>query len=326
MLIAHIYLAISEIMARYISFARGAYMTNNNTAKLSAYVARQKSEIEGWFGRIDAEIFRVLLTYQRQCGLGGGVAEIGVHHGKSFIALCLGLAEQERAYCVDLFGDQQHNQDNSGKGDRDIFISNLDKFGIERHRVTIRQSSSFDISGIEITDDIGEVRFFSVDGGHWLDVVENDLAVAESCLANHGIIALDDFHRAEWPDVSAGYFSWYGKQKNALVPFAIGFNKLYLCSEQWQGRYQRAITDDAFLKHFFVKTATFQGHNVPVFGEYILPENTFFARWVGYVKIFHPDFYPPAKRVHIFLSQFKFLRKIRYHLARILNLDFSKAR
>ena len=53
------------------------------------------------------------------------------------------------------------------------------------------------------------VQFFSVDGGHWRDIVVNDLGIAGDAVGERGVIALDDFLHKEWPDVSRGFFDWH---------------------------------------------------------------------------------------------------------------------
>jgi hypothetical protein len=70
----------------------------------------------------------------------------------------------------------------------------------------------------DILTTVGEARLFSIDGGHWAEVVRNDLSIAENSLAEHGVIALDDFHRPEWPEVSAGYFAWHANRGKSIVP------------------------------------------------------------------------------------------------------------
>ena len=84
--------------------------------------------------------------------------------------------------------------------------------------------------------------------GTYPGAVKGDLALAEDCLAPHGVITLDDFHRPECADVSTGYFEWYSARQRAIVPFAIGFNKLYLCEANWVERYGCVIANDTFLK------------------------------------------------------------------------------
>ena len=123
---------------------------------------------------------------------------------------------------MDIFQNQRLNKDLSGKGDRTVFESNLAKFGIGRERVFIDTRSSQQVQPTDILNAVGPVRFFSVDGGHWLEIVQTDLRLAESSLSDHGVIALDDFHRPEWPDVSAGYFAWYASRSRLIVPFPSG--------------------------------------------------------------------------------------------------------
>ena len=66
------------------------------------------------------------------------------------------------------------------------------------------------------------------------------------------IIALDDIYRSQWPDVSAGLFAYLFSSKPDLVPFAIGFNKLYLCKSGKKDFYQSALLDNEFLRIFFI--------------------------------------------------------------------------
>lgn len=255
------------------------------------YVSTGSKQVEGWFARTDAEIFRALLVGQSGKKLSGSVVEIGVHHGKSFIAMCLGLQDEEKAYCVDIFQYQRLNKDLSGKGDRTVFESNLAKFGVSREKVFIDTRSSQQVQPTDIVNAVGPVRLFSVDGGHWLDIVKTDLRLAESSLSDHGVIALDDFHRPEWPDVSAGYFAWYASRSRPIVPFAIGFNKLYLCHEHWVDFYIRLLAEDPFIGRFLMKYHEFQGVWVAVYQQYIRPELSPWHRLFAYLRVFAPDLY-----------------------------------
>jgi hypothetical protein len=235
---------------------------------IERYIAHGHTSVQGWLFRIDAEIFRAVLAAQYEHTPGGAVAEIGVHHGKSFLPLCLSLRDQERAFCLDVFEDQHLNLDRSGLGDRRRLEQNLGAFDVPLDRVVIRKASSFDIDGADVLAAVGPVRFFSVDGGHWQEIARNDMLIAEQCLAPHGVIALDDFHRPDWPGVSAGYFAWWHDGRTRpLVPFAIGRNKLFICHELWVSTYQRAVSDDPFLRRFIRKKAEFQGQEVLVLAD-----------------------------------------------------------
>jgi Methyltransferase domain len=271
--------------------------------KLNDYLKPGGNRVDGWFGVIDAELFRtLLLTQANEYGVHGSVAEIGVHRGKSFIALCLATRSGERAFCVDIFSDQTLNEDHSGSGDRQILEENLRRYGVETARVVIKQASSFDVKGRDVLDAVGPVRFFSIDGGHWLEIVCNDFVIAEECLAEGGIIALDDFHRAEWPDVSAGYFSWYASRRRPIVPFAIGFNKLYLCEETWRLRYQAAIAGNRLLRQFHAKTTKLQGVELPVFSEFIFSEMPFVEKQLSLLRLSSPNLYAFVRKARHRLS------------------------
>ena len=139
--------------------------TRRKLSAVDQYSRVGRKTVGGWFQRIDAEIFSTILAYQTSRGILGCCCEIGVHHGKSFIPLCLSLRNEELAVCIDLFEDQSKNLDQSGRGDRSTLFSNLKKFGVHASRVRVVQDSSENVSADRILTEAGPVRFFSVDGG-----------------------------------------------------------------------------------------------------------------------------------------------------------------
>jgi SAM-dependent methyltransferase len=264
---------------------------------VAAYARRGREQVDGWLARVDAEIFRSVLEAQASRGLSGGMAEIGVHHGKSFLLMALGLSEREKALAVDLFSLQEQNLDGSGKGDLEQFQRNMQRIGVDRDRVRILEQSSLDLTPQQVLDAVGPVRFFSVDGGHWLEAARNDLSIAEQTLAPYGVIALDDFHRPEWPEVSAGFFAWFAQKKRPIVPFLIGYNKLYLCDEQWAGYYREKALANDFLHPFVVKTSHFMGQDVPVLSAFALPEFGWVKRIMFVLRSFSPDLFRSVRRL-----------------------------
>jgi hypothetical protein len=266
------------------------------TSALDKYAAGKSKTIKGWLSRIDAEILRTILTAQNVGGLSGSVAEIGVHHGRGFVLLCLGLLEGDKAYCIDIFDDQHLNKDRSGRGDRAILESNLQRFGIAPEQVRVDPRSSALVQPSDVMSQVGPIRLFSIDGGHWLDIVASDLTLAEQVLAEYGVIALDDFHRAEWPEVSAGYFKWFGSRRRPIVPFAIGFKQLYLCQSDRVDFYQAALAENDFLTKLKAKTCDFQGITLPVYHRLVRPgESSLTDLLRTYLRVFHPDTFVAAK-------------------------------
>lgn len=264
-------------------------MTLSNA--LVAYNRKYKRHVRGWFTRIDAEVFSTLLTFQDEHNINGGCCEIGVHHGKSFIPLCLSLKDQERALCIDIFDNQEENLDISGRGDRARLFANLDRFHIDRSRIHVIAESSENISAERIRGEIGSVRFFSIDGGHWRSIVQNDLRLAEGSLASGGVIALDDIFRAAWPDVTLGFALWFDQTKTDIVPFACGTNKLYLCQRDFAPTYRESLRTE-FLKTFYEKTYRSQNFELDSYRTEILnwDEAHFIEVSRSALKAFFPDF------------------------------------
>jgi hypothetical protein len=126
----------------------------------------------------------------------------------------------------------------------------------------------------------------------WTGIVRNDLRLAEATLGECGVIALDDFLRAEWPDVSTGYFEWLRERSRPIVPFAIGFNKLYLCEERYRALYRKVLDDSSFLKVFLSRHYDFGGTDIYVYQKFALPEEwNLRTRIEEYIKLYHPDLY-----------------------------------
>ena len=264
---------------------------------LLAYATTGKDDVQGWFYRVDSQIFYELISYQNQNGINGGAAEIGLHHGKSFIALCLGLVKGQRAYGIDLFDNQSLNLDGSGHGVRTILEQHLETFGIKPSSVVIDSRSSEDVRPTDLLNAVGAIRFFSIDGGHWRNVVHNDLELAENVLAAGGVIALDDFLRAEWPDVSMGYFDWYENSSKNIVPFAIGYNKLYLSGKEYAPDYKKVLEGSEFLRYFLSKNYDFCGSKIPIFHSFHSPGWGIRGRVYEYLKLYHPDLFVKLQKL-----------------------------
>jgi Methyltransferase domain len=272
---------------------------NSTNHELWQYLRHGKKEIEGWLQRIDAEIYGSILDFQKAHHICGGCCEIGVHHGKSFLPLCVSLKEGERVICIDLFDDQDRNLDMSGHGDYDRFIANLSKYSIDLDRVCILKASSEDISPGRIKSEVGNVRFFSIDGGHRKEIVTNDLVLAEKSLAEWGVIALDDYCRTDWPDVTAGLVSWLDTTTSGIVPFAIGSNKIYLCHKGHHGAYRAALKTD-FLSNFYRKSYFCYGVDLDTYRIELIEqdEDSFKGLSKNVIRIFFPDLFVSTKKTY----------------------------
>ena len=268
--------------------------------KLWKYLRFRKKEVTGWLQRVDAEIIGSILQFQCEQNIVGSLLEIGVHHGKSFIPLCMALRDDELALCIDIFDDQSRNLDSSGEGNFDSFQKNLSKFDISPLNVRIFKGSSEDVNCEYILGQVGPVRFFSVDGGHWKSIVQNDLLLAEQSLSAGGVIALDDYCRAEWPDVTVGYALWQDKTKSDIIPFAIGSNKLFLCRRDYANAYRKAL-NNSILHNFLGKTYRAESFEIDSYRvELVEQDETRMVKVVSLMlKIFRPNLFLALKdRLH----------------------------
>lgn len=192
--------------------------------------------IGGWLEIDTAFAMMELAWEQARLGLDPGMAEIGVHYGKSFLALVCGAMPGEELIAIDVFERQDLNIDKSGEGNTEYFLATLARFfpGVKPRLIA---ASSETLRGAEAAHGLQNLRFFSVDGGHTTALTLNDLEVADAALAPGGICALDDVFNTHWTGVVSGLFRYF-EAGGGLVPFAMVPNKLLLCRPAWYERYR----------------------------------------------------------------------------------------
>jgi len=202
----------------------------------------QKYHDEGFF-RIDGycmgECFHVIDQVDAS-GINdrGGVCEIGVHHGKFYMMLNATTDAEDQSYAVDVFERQDLNIDSSGKGSKILFednLRNLDRHAGTNTRIIMGDSTD---SGLDLVNAIGPgtMRYVSIDGGHTVEHAMNDLKIAEQILRNEGVVVLDDIMHYCWLGVIEASVK-YLSQHPTLVPFAIGYNKLWMCKWSYHKKY-----------------------------------------------------------------------------------------
>lgn len=204
----------------------------------------------------------VINQLQRDAGVRGPIAEIGVHHGQLFVAMKLLQQPGEGAIAIDLFGDQESNIDKSGEGNLDEFLRSLDRWA-DRDDLIIRQGDSTKIAPGDIPAMTG-VRLFSVDGGHTEEIVVSDMRLAEQSLVDGGVVIADDVFNPQWPGVAVGTVH-YLEHGAGLVPFYIGYNKVLFTQPEHAARYRHAV-DQVYGRRTMtaVFETVFGGHPVSV--------------------------------------------------------------
>ena len=238
--------------------------------KIDRYLRFDFYRTDGLISRLDALIFRELVTGQVKRGIQGSLVEIGVHYGRSFFLLALGRSGSEKALAVDLFEDDALHTNREGIGRFGGFRNNCRKYDFDFTEAEILKSSSLEISAEEIVGRVGEVRFFSIDGGHMYGHVANDLRLAEKVLTRDGVICLDDMFSALWPEVAIATFDWLRAADNRFVPFLATKEKLYLCDSDYASFYLGMIRDNKGLNSRVFRSISLLSHEAMV----LLPSPT----------------------------------------------------
>ena len=207
-------------------------------------------------------VLDVLNAAQRTKQVSGAVAEIGVHHGKLFIGLSLLQPPGDKSVAIDIFGDQELNIDNSGHGDFEKFENNV-KVWSSMDDVVVHQGDSTKLEPVKLRELAGgDIRLFSVDGGHTNEIVFSDMKLAEATLADGGIVIADDVFNEYWPGVATGTLR-YLSDGAKLAPFLIGFNKVFFThaeyGEFYRGKVEAAVADKLRLA---TASSEFAGHEV----------------------------------------------------------------
>jgi hypothetical protein len=165
-----------------------------------------------------AFVTQALASEQSRQQVFRSIAEIGVHHGL-FTSALIGVAMiDEPVFVIDIFDRQQDNIDGSGRGNFLAFNNTLSYFGRNAVLVQLpaaraipkwvaRSDTAFRAKSNEV--DAGMIRSFcpllrimSVDGGHYVDAVVNDMKLAAALLIDGGMVIVDDYtNMLEWHGV-----------------------------------------------------------------------------------------------------------------------------
>lgn len=199
------------------------------------YIRKQMRGVTGYLRRLDATIISTLLGWQENNGVKGNLCEIGVHHGRLFLILALSRREKETSVAIDLFEDDDINTGEHA-GRAGALLNNAKRLNIQLSADEVMKGSSMDLTPADILKHAGgPIRFFSVDGGHMYEHVENDLKLAKACMSEGGIIAVDDFFNLRWSEVSFATYDFL-RVNPEYVPCLATNTKLYLVDRKYASK------------------------------------------------------------------------------------------
>jgi hypothetical protein len=188
------------------------------------------TDVHGWMNPGIVNFLRLAATATENKP--GGALEIGVHHGKFFIAINSIVQFTDSSVAIDLYErGQAQNIDDSGRGNLAQFKANLlqhDRHG--GNNVTTYEADSTTLAPTDILALSGgkKFRIVSIDGGHTAEHTTCDLKLAEQVVDGFGFVFVDDFLNPHWLGVIDGVTN-YLRSRPTLWPVAHGFNKLVMC-------------------------------------------------------------------------------------------------
>ncbi len=216
--------------------------------------------MEGYIDPPDALVFKALLQAQTASALGGGMADIGVFYGRSYFLLQRFAAEGEKVLGIDLF-----ELDPPADGSLDQyrrFLDNGQRLGQPVDEDLIIRGDSTRLNASDITERVGPVRFFSIDGGHHLHHVMADARLAMEAIADHGIIVFDDTFNPAWPEVTVGMADFLRTHGHNLVCFCMTKYKTYVCRREFHAHYEHVIANAPDLRTLHHAETQFLGSKI----------------------------------------------------------------
>jgi len=222
----------------------------------TTYMNCNFDNIEGWPGVKESVLFLdVMRDWFGKYNDKGGACEIGLHHGKYFIALH-NLLSPCSSLGIDVFEDQSRNIDYSGCGSLEICRDNIKSFASNPERIDLMAMDSLAIGPRDVGDILekyGNFSIFSIDGGHTPLHAAVDFVTASQLTSQTGIIAIDDLFHPDWPGVTEGLYIALGRKSSPFVPLFITRKKAFLChasvqknfvsfvAEKYSNRYARDV-------------------------------------------------------------------------------------
>ena len=193
--------------------------------------------------------------------------EIGVYHGKFLIGIENLTPYNSRCIAIDCFSQQEANIDLAGYGNLEKFAHNYKKFSLNPKRVMPVEIDSLKID----PHALGKRKFgiISIDACHTEKHTKNDLSIAEVLVMDDGVVILDDISNEDWMGVVSGAYNFFTTaSKGHLVPFAVGFNKLFCCTAKKKQQAIDLVCNDASMRNdigiYAGKITEFAGHKIVV--------------------------------------------------------------
>lgn len=239
---------------------RTTHIPSPDHPAVETYLADGYDRVVGMSSRFAAATCARLLRLQTEEGVKGPIAEIGAFEGRFFIALAHALEPGEIALALDIF-------EWPDPGVEQRFEANCARHGIARERYRTIKGDAGAMAPADLLAHAGSerLRLIHIDGEHSRSALAKDLALATACLADGGLIVLDDMLHPGYPTLMVAVQA-YLEDNPDIVPLCVidretivGATKFVLCQRNWFERWQTQALE-IFKEFIWPLGADFEPH------------------------------------------------------------------
>jgi hypothetical protein len=233
----------------------------NSLSWVDYYVKNVDGNIEGYFWPRDIIICGFLDAIQKNLGLSGDIAEIGLLYGKSFVFFDNLRQDGEELHGFDIFRNTTED---------DVW-RNVKKFGLREGGVSILRRDTFQLSRRELENHLAKnLRLLHIDGGHRHEECYHDLSIFTPFLADQGVVIVDDIFSRVCPGVTSGLVDFcLSPEGRNLRPFLLGQNKIYLCNRAHVDTYKAPFIETPFFRNNLWKYSFLDIDMLVAFSEHV---------------------------------------------------------
>ena len=184
---------------------------------------RLSEGMDGWFYAYAAALWDTLLAAQSRTHIVGNFMEFGVWKGKSALMMALHARPDESCTLVDPMP---------------LTEAQAAIAPIKSERVHYVQMRSCDLLPTgNLNPNSRNLRWAHIDGEHTGHAVYEELTLLNPLLADQGVLVVDDFMSACYPQITRAVFAYLEAHPFELTMFLCGFNKAYLCRPRDARKY-----------------------------------------------------------------------------------------
>lgn len=172
-------------------------------------------------------VWYFLLAVQRKLNVAGNILEMGVEHGGTAFLEAASLEETETLTLIDLKQSERYAQ-------MAETLPDTLKKQITFHECSTRSPALDEVQAQRF-------RFVHIDAGHSMEDVCDDFERFADCVAEDGLLCLDDVFEIRWPGVTEAVFKMVPESN--FVPVFFANRKLYLAHKAKADTYLSAFDD-----------------------------------------------------------------------------------